>query len=76
MVSEQTTNGDPLAELTSKLISVERAAEISGFTTGWIRKLLRRGEIRGVKQGRDWYTTETYVREYLNKDRRPGPKTE
>jgi hypothetical protein len=36
--------------------------------------LIRRGEIWGKKIGRDWFTTTQAVREYLTRDRRPGPK--
>ena len=65
-----------LAELIGKTISVEEAAERSGFTTGWLRRLLIRGEIAGIKVGRDWRLTPEALQAYLDKDRRPGPKTE
>ena len=74
-MSEQTTNGDSLEDLTSNLISVTRASEMSGLTTGFIRRLLRQGQIEGVKIGRNWLTTEKAMRKYLDQDRRPGPKT-
>ena len=74
MASEKDDQGS-LEELTSKLISVTAAAEISGMTTSHVRYLLRNGEIEGVKVGRNWLTTEGAIREYLKKDRRPGPKT-
>jgi excisionase family DNA binding protein len=73
-VPEQTTNGESLEDLTSKLISVTRASEISGLTTSYIRRLLREGRIEGVKIGRNWLTTEETIREYLKQERRPGPK--
>jgi len=73
-MSNKTSNGDSLENLTSKLISVTRASEISGLTTSYIRRLLRDGQIEGVKIGRNWLTTEETIREYLKQDRRPGPK--
>jgi excisionase family DNA binding protein len=73
-VSKQTTSRGPLEELTSKLISVTEASQISGLTTGHLRKLLREGQIEGVKIGRNWLTTEEAVRDYLKQDIRPGPK--
>jgi len=73
-VSEQTTQRSPLGELTSKLISVTEASQISGLTTGHLRKLLREGQIEGVKIGRNWLTTEEAVRDYLKQEIRPGPK--
>ena len=73
-MSEQTTQRSPLGELTSKLISVTEASQISGLTTGHLRKLLREGQIEGVKIGRNWLTTEEAVRDYLKQEIRPGPK--
>ncbi len=63
-----------LDELTSKLISVTEAAEMSGLTPSYIRRLLRNEVIVGKKIGRDWFTTEEAVRNYLEQERRPGPK--
>jgi len=58
----------------SKLISVTEASQISGLTTSFIRRLLRTGQIEGVKVGYSWLTTEEAIRDYLSKERRPGPK--
>jgi hypothetical protein len=75
-VPNQTTDGDPLADLTSKLISITRASEISGLTPGYLRRLLRNEVMEGKKIGRDWFTTEEAIREYLDQERRPGrPKS-
>ena len=73
-MSEQTTQRSPLDELTSKLISVTEASQISGLTTGHLRKLLREGQIEGIKIGRNWLTTEEAVQDYLKQEIRPGPK--
>ena len=73
-MSEEITKPDPLEDLTTKLISVTRAAEISGLTPGYIRRLLRQQRIEGKKIGRDWFTTEDSIREFLKTDRRRGPK--
>ena len=76
-MSKQTTDGDSLEGLTSKLISVTRASEISGLTPGYIRRLLRNEVITGKKIGRDWFTTEEAIWEYLKQERQPGrPKSE
>lgn len=56
------------------LISTKEAAELSGLTQEHISLLLRRGNLRGKKIGRNWVTTEQAVREYMARDRRPGPK--
>lgn len=64
----------PIDKLTSKLISVPQASRISGLTPSFIRRLLRRGDIEGIRIGRDWATTEEAIRKYLKQERRPGPK--
>jgi hypothetical protein len=56
------------------LISLNEAAELSGLSTGHLRHLLRQDEIWGKKMGRDWFTTEKAVREYLSRNIKPGPK--
>lgn len=73
-MSEETSQQDSLEDLVSQLISVADASKISGLTPGYIRRLLRNGQIQGVKIGRDWRTTEEAVREYTKQERRPGPK--
>lgn len=62
------------AQLAAQLISVTEAARLSRLTPSFIRRLLRRGDISGVKVGASWLTTEAALRDYLKRDRRPGPK--
>jgi len=73
MTSSTTGNGDDQLPL-GKLISIKEAAKISGLTPRHMRLLVNKGTIPGQKLGRDWFTTEQAVREYLARDRRPGPK--
>ena len=75
-MSSETSDKGSLSDLSSNLISVTEASQISGFTPAWIRRLISRGEIQGVKIGHNWLTTEEEIREYMQRDRRPGPKTE
>ena len=58
----------------SELIPLSEAAELSEFSQGHLSHLMRNGEIWGAKIGRNWVTTAKAVREYLARDRRPGPK--
>ena len=58
----------------AELITLREAAELSGLSAGHLRLLVSRGEIWGVKLGRNWVTTAQAVREYLAQGRRPGPK--
>lgn len=60
--------------LAEDLISLGEAVELSGLSPNHLRLLVGRGEIWGKKIGRNWVTTEQAVREYLARDRRPGPK--
>ena len=63
---------DPRLE---EIISLDEAAKLSGLTADHLRRLVRQGDLWGRKIGRNWVTTELAVREYLARDRRPGPKT-
>ena len=54
------------------LISLQKAAKLSGLTAGHLRLLVRQGELWGTKMGRNWVTTEQAVREYQARARRRG----
>ena len=55
-------------------ISTKEAAEYTGYSESNIRYLLREGKVKGRKFGRDWFTTEEALREYIATNPRPGPK--
>ena len=57
-----------------ELIPLSIAAKISGLSPSHLRLLVSSGEIWGQKIGRNWVTTEHAVRDYLARDRKPGPK--
>lgn len=57
-----------------ELIPLAQAAELSGLSQPHLALLARRGELWATKVGRNWVTTKEAVREYLARDRRPGPK--
>ena len=59
-----------------ELISLSKAAEVSGLSHDHLRRLAEQGQIWAKKLGRNWVTTEQAVREYLAQDRRPGRKKE
>ena len=46
------------------LISLQKAAKLSGLSPGHLRLRIREGELWGTKIGRNWVTTEQAVREY------------
>jgi len=68
------TEADHLEPRLSELITLKEAAKLSGFTTRHLRKLATNGEIWAKRLGRNWFTTEKAVREYLARNRKPGPK--
>ncbi len=58
----------------NELITLPEAAKLSGLSPNHLRRLVSEGEIWGEKLGRDWFTTEQAVKEYIARERRPGPR--
>jgi excisionase family DNA binding protein len=58
-----------------ELISLSTAAELSGLSPDHLRRLVREGELWGTRVSRNWVTTAQAVKEYLARDRKPGPKS-
>lgn len=56
------------------LITFSQAANLAGFSDRHLRKLAAADEIWAVKIGRNWFTTEKAVKEYLAKGVKRGPK--
>lgn len=52
--------------LSGELISLKKASEISGYHPDYLSYLIRKGRIRGRRVGRDWFTTEEAVKNYLS----------
>lgn len=57
-----------------ELISLSDASLLSGLTASQLRLLVSRGIMWGRKLGRNWFTTEQAVRDYINLGKKPGPK--
>ena len=70
------TKGDDEQPGLSELITLPEAAEFSGLSHSHLRLLARTKQIWAKRLGRSWFTTEQAVREYLARDRRPGPKAD
>ena len=47
-------------------ISLRQAEKRFKFSHIYLRNLIRRGRLRGNKIGRDWFTKERWVRNYLS----------
>ena len=54
-------------ESLKKIISLSQASQISGYTQDHLGYLIRQGDIKGVKKGRLWFTTEEEVKDYIFK---------
>ncbi len=54
-------------ESLKKVISLNQAAKISGYTQDYLGYLIRSGDMKGVKKGRAWFTTEEELQNYLFK---------
>lgn len=54
-------------ESLKKIISLNQASKISGYTQDYLGFLIRKGEMKGIKKGRVWFTTEEEVNNYLFK---------
>ena len=48
-----------------RLISLKEAAAWSKLSQSHLQLLARTGRLRAVKMGRDWFTTQAAVAEYL-----------
>jgi len=68
---EENSNSKTLLE---DLLSLHEASLECGLSHGHLAYLVRRGELRGWKIGRSWVTTREAIQEYLNLNKRPGPK--
>ena len=60
-------------------ITVQAAAELSGYSLQYLRRLLRCGKLAGLKIGQVWLIDKTAFEAYLDKavqatDRRFGPQ--
>ena len=56
------------------LITLNQAADLSGFTIRHVRHLAVTSEIWAKKLGRNWFTTARAIQDYLALGKKPGPK--
>lgn len=56
-------------ESLKKIISLNQAAKISGYSQDYLGYLIRIGDIKGKKVGRGWFTTEEEINNYLFKQK-------
>lgn len=51
-------------------MTLPQAAELLGVTTATLRQQIKRGKLRAVKRGRDWWVTSKEVYRYGRENRR------
>lgn len=56
------------------LITLSEASQFSGLSAGHLNYLVRNHNLWGIKLGRNWFTTQQAIEEYLISKRKPGPK--
>lgn len=56
------------------LITVTEASIKYKLSTGFLRRLLRRGTLQGRKSGNVWLLSVSSLMRYLSTPRQPGPK--
>ena len=65
--------------VSEKHVSVKAAAELSGYSSQYLRRLLRNGHLEGIKIGQVWLINIASFERYLRHgqmlcDRRHGPR--
>ena len=65
--------------LVSRHITVQSAANVTGYNIQYLRRMLRSGALKGIKIGQMWLIEMVALEAYLNRveitsDRRWGPR--
>jgi len=63
------TNPEPKSsqERGNKLILLQEAAKLTPYSQEYLSLRVRQGKLQAKKQGRNWYTTEEWIREYAER---------
>lgn len=59
-------------QLATDLISLEEASSIRDLSHGHLALLIRKGNLWGIKIGRNWVTTKQAIQDYLATQPKPG----
>jgi len=67
------------SHIIQKHITVQSAADVTGYSTQYLRRLLRYGRLRGIKIGQIWLIDMDAFEKHLERventsDRRCGPR--
>ncbi len=61
-------------ELNREYITTLEAEQRSGLSRNYLALLLRKGVLEGFRPSRDWFIYTDSLEQFLNKERKPGPK--
>jgi hypothetical protein len=56
-----------MSDSKEKLISLNEASRMSPYTANYLGLLIRKGKLKGYKNGLKWCTTETDLKDYLSR---------
>ena len=70
---------NPNGILIEKYVTVQAAAEVTGYNIQYLRRLMRSGTLEGIKIGQIWLIEMEFLESYLQtiettSDRRCGPR--
>ena len=61
-------------QLNREYITTVEAEQRSGLSRNYLALLLRKGVLEGFRPSRDWFIYTNSLEQFLNKERKPGPK--
>jgi hypothetical protein len=61
-------------QLNREYITTLEAEQRSGLSRNYLAFLLRKGVLEGFRPSRDWFIYTDSLEQFLNKERKPGPK--
>jgi hypothetical protein len=70
----QAPNATGQIQLHREYITTLEAEQRSGLSRNYLALLLRKGVLEGFRPSRDWFIYTDSLEQFLNKERKPGPK--
>ena len=61
-------------QINREYITTLEAEQRSGLSRNYLALLLRKGVLEGFRPSRDWFIYTDSLEQFLNKERKPGPK--
>jgi len=55
-----------------KILTLAQAADTSGLSAAWLRRMAQMGRLKGTKAGKTWLVTPAALAAFLATERHPG----